>query len=131
MALLTKEQIKDAHDVLSVVVPVPEWGGEVRIQTASVKRVNEILNTKDSAALPVDQRLFLLCVVEPVFTEADLPWLVEKSAVPFTTIMNAIHTMLKRTEAAATEAETTFPGGSAQAAPLSAGVSPPDVAVCA
>lgn len=118
MALLTKEQIQAANDLRSEMVSVPEWGGEVKIQTATVKRVSDILNDKAVSALPVDQRLFLLCVIEPAFVEADLPWLMEKSAVAFTTIMTAIHTMLKRTEAAATEAEQSFPGQPAQAPPV-------------
>ena len=115
MAMLTKEQIQAANDLRSKIIPIPEWGGEVRIQTATVKRVSEVLGTMANAAIPKDQRLFLLCVVEPVFTEADLPWLIEKSAVAFTTVMNEINTLLKHTEAAATEAEASFPKGPAQA----------------
>ena len=86
----------------------------MKIQTASVKRVNAILNVTN-AAIPQDQRLFLLCVAEPSFTEADLVWLVEKSSVAYMRVLTAINKLLQVTEAAASEAEASFPEQPAKA----------------
>ncbi|RBQ21623.1 hypothetical protein DP939_02620 [Spongiactinospora rosea] len=93
MALLSKDQIWQAHDITYEDVPVPEWGGEVRIrglageerdafEEASLKRGrggSRELNLKNARA-----RLIAACAINedgsPMFVTADVLKLGSKSA---------------------------------------------------
>ena len=129
MELLTKEQIKAAQDVRSELVPVPLWGGTVRVQTTTVGKLQAcraVLNaegqsgerTTDDA---MEERLFVLCVVEPAFTLDDLPWLREKSAEAFRTVMNAIYRVLRADKEAMADAERSFRDRPGEAVAVHAG----------
>ncbi len=41
MALLTKDQILKADDIRTEIVPVPEWGGEVKVRTLPCDELDE------------------------------------------------------------------------------------------
>ena len=88
MALLTKEAILAADDLPSEIVPVPEWGGEVKVRSISGKE-RDGLEAAISAGKKVDlsnirARLVALSVVgedgKPLFAPADVEALGGKSA---------------------------------------------------
>lgn len=88
MNLLTKGAILGANDLQTVDVPVPEWGGPVRVRTLTALervRFNEA-NTKagltDMAAF---QGLLVIATVvdeagQPIFDASDLEALNQKSS---------------------------------------------------
>jgi hypothetical protein len=85
MGLLTKEAILAANDLTFEDVPVPEWGGTVRIVTLrSVDRDHWDINYPDARkAGRVRASLFAKCVVDDVgarvFGDADVEMLNGKS----------------------------------------------------
>jgi len=86
MRLLTKADIFAANDRKTEDVAVPEWGGGVRCRSLTCKEHREfaarIENEKDDAIIAAN--LVVVCAIddkgEPIFTAADIPQLVEKSA---------------------------------------------------
>lgn len=93
MALLSKEQIWAADDLRWEDVPVPEWGGEVRLKslTGAERDQYEGDSVKTSKGkrevnmANMRSRLIALSAVDeqfqPVFTRADVMRLGQKSAV--------------------------------------------------
>lgn len=99
--ILTKEQILAADDKPTRDVPVPEWGGEVRIRTMSASERDQWeaevygegkVNTVDFRA-----RFCALCIVDdqgaPVFTNAEVRALGAKSAAALQRVFNAAQTL--------------------------------------
>ncbi len=92
MALLSKDAILAADDRPTETVPVPEWGGEVRVRGLDGRGRDEyfasmavqtggrraVLDTRDSTA-----KLAARCIVgddgQPLFTLADVEALTRKS----------------------------------------------------
>jgi len=103
MQLLTKDAIKAASDRKTEDVEVPEWGEGVgvRIRTLSVKEHREFTaalsdKEKDDDATLSAQLMVAACVDEqgePIFTLADVPWLLEKSSAAIKRIGHAISTL--------------------------------------
>lgn len=107
MALLSRSQILEAQDIKTKVIPIAEWGGDVKIKQLSAKEFNDIsmsmVNIKKMAAKQLssknqdnledaindiaikNQKIMLIiksCVDEnmkPLFTEADLDLLYQKN----------------------------------------------------
>lgn len=108
MALLNRNQILEAKDIKTKVIPVPEWGGEVIIKQLSAKEYNDItmnmVNIRKMAAKQLSKKnadenledaineiaiknqkilLIIKSVVDenmkPLFTEADLELLYQKN----------------------------------------------------
>lgn len=91
MALLTKEQIRDAEDRATEIVPVPEWGGDVKIMALSGAERDlwdtwRVAQTKLPAATKFRNTrayLLVLSVVndadEKLYSHADIEWLGSKS----------------------------------------------------
>lgn len=93
MALLGRNQILDAKDLQTEDVPVPEWGGEVRIRMLTGEErdafeASMVELKKDGSAKAnrenVRARLLVLCIVnengEQMFNRADIKLLGRKSA---------------------------------------------------
>lgn len=83
LALLTREAILAADDKPTRMVPVPEWGGAVRIRSISAAERDEfeeiqLAARKEGRILPrqVRARMVAFCVVDEagnrLFTEADV-----------------------------------------------------------
>jgi hypothetical protein len=94
MAILSLDQIKESVDLPTEVVSVPEWGGDVIVQGASLNDGMDLLKKMqgaDGKTDPEKAALYSLLygVVEPKFTEDDLVWLKQKSMAPITRITNA------------------------------------------
>lgn len=87
--MLSKQQILDADDLAFAVVSVPEWGGEVRIRTLSVRERDEFEATistggKKPNLANVRARLVMRVIVDAdgkqVFDLPDVALLGRKSA---------------------------------------------------
>jgi hypothetical protein len=124
MALLNKEQIKNAPDIETTDVAVPEWGGNVRVRgltakqrAAIVKRVTTFNNGNASVNVSQMQLLVVLvgCVDESgnrLFSETDSDWLNDKGARPLFRVFQAIAKLSgmdgEAEEAAAKNSESTL-----------------------
>jgi hypothetical protein len=96
MALLTRDQIWSADDITFEDVPVPEWGGSVRIRGMSGRERDafeaaSLVNRKGTQELNVKNiraRLVAACAIDengqPLFSSADVMRLSEKSAAALT-----------------------------------------------
>lgn len=99
MRILTAEEIFAAKDIEERTVPVPQWGGAVRIKTLTQKqagdlrkratRTNPITRTAEIDNDLLEALLFVEGVIEPKFTMADYGKLQDKS-------MSAVSTVLKQ-----------------------------------
>ena len=102
MALLGRNQILDAKDLKTEDVPVPEWGGEVRIRMLTGEErdafeASMVELKKDGSAKAnrenVRARLLVLCIVneqgEQMFNRADIKLLGRKSAKALERVVNA------------------------------------------
>lgn len=102
MALLGRNAILEAKDLQTEDVPVPEWGGEVRIRMltgeerdqfeASMVELRKDGTTKANRE-NVRARLLILCIVnengETMFNKADIKLLGRKSAKALERVVNA------------------------------------------
>lgn len=109
MALLNRNQILEAKDIKTKVIPVPEWGGDIMIKQLSAKEYNDItmnmVNIRKMAAkqlsskknadenledaineIAIKNQKILLIIksvidenMKPLFTEADLELLYQKN----------------------------------------------------
>lgn len=129
MALLNRNQILEAKDIKTKVIPVPEWGGEVIIKQLSAKEYNDItmnmVNIRKMAAKQlslkknVDENLedaineiaiknqkILLIIksivdenMKPLFTEADMELIYQKN----TNVIDKIITEIEAFNSVSTE----------------------------
>jgi hypothetical protein len=98
--ILTAEEIWAAKDIEERVVPVPQWGGAVRIRTLSQKqsaelrrkasRINPATKQSELDNEALEQLLFIEGVIEPKFNITDYGRLSEKSMAAVTTVLKAI-----------------------------------------
>lgn len=102
MALLGRNAILEAKDLETKDIPVPEWGGEVRIRMltgeerdqfeASMVELRKDGSTKSNRE-NVRARLLILCIVnengERMFNKADIKLLGRKSAKALERVVNA------------------------------------------
>ncbi len=102
MALLGRNQILDADDLKTKDVPVPEWGGEVRIKMLTGEQRDAYESSmvkmrKDGSPEQnlenVRARLLVLCIVneqgEQMFNKADIKLLGRKSAAALDRVATA------------------------------------------
>jgi len=100
MKILTADEIWAAKDIEERTVPVPQWGGAVRIRTLSQKqsaelrrkaqRINPATKQSELDNEALEQLLFIEGVVEPKFSITDYGRLSEKSMSAMTTVLRAI-----------------------------------------
>jgi hypothetical protein len=98
--ILTADEIFAAKDIEERVVPVPQWGGAVRIRTLSQKqsadlrrkaqRTNPATKQSELDNEALEQLLFIEGVIEPRFNMADYGKLQDKSMAAMTTVLKAI-----------------------------------------
>jgi|ERR1044071_5118765 hypothetical protein len=101
MALLSKDAIWQAQDIKTVDIPVPEWGGTVRLRglTGSERDAFEALSVQlIGANAKVNQRnlrarLITACAIDedgaPLFDKSDVIHLGTKSAVALERLFEA------------------------------------------
>ena len=129
MALLNRNQILEAKDIKTKVIPVPEWGGDIMIKQLSAKEYNDItmnmVNIRKMAAkqlskkknsdenledaineLAIKNQKILLIIksivdenMKPLFTEADLELLYQKN----TNVIDKIIAEIEEFNAVSTE----------------------------
>lgn len=106
MALLSKLAILTADDLKTQDVPVPEWGGEVRVKTLTGAERDQYeadsVKTNRGGKREVNMtnmraRLIAMCAVDEngqlLFTRADVMKLGQKSAVALERVFDAAATM--------------------------------------
>ena len=111
MALLGRNQILDAKDLKTEDVPVPEWGGEVRIRMLTGEErdayeASMVEMKKDGSAKAnrdnVRARLLILCIVneqgEQMFNRADIKLLGRKSAKALERVIEKVNELNGITE---------------------------------
>lgn len=111
MALLGRNQILDAKDLLTEDVPVPEWGGEVRVRMLTGEErdayeASMVELKKDGSAKAnrdnVRARLLILCIVneqgEQMFNRADIKLLGRKSAKALERVIEKVNELNGITE---------------------------------
>lgn len=113
--ILTADEIWAAKDIEERVVPVPQWGGAVRIRTFSKKQVSDFNKqaTRRNKATGKDETdndllealLFTEGVIEPKFSLEDYEKLQEKSVAALVTIVKAINAASGLSEEAVAEAD--------------------------
>lgn len=100
--MLTKHQIFSANDTRIEKVSVPEWGGEVGIRVISGAARDQldvflagIVDAKGNVINPAGLRT-KVCVLaccddagEPIFSEKDIPVLLEKNSVALDRVSDA------------------------------------------
>lgn len=84
--LLDRAAILNAQDIRTEDVPVPEWGGIVRVRSLTGTELFNALKTDgDGAPKRHTERLLVHCIVgedgQPCFRESDIDQLAKKSAV--------------------------------------------------
>lgn len=104
MAVLNKNNIKEARDSKYSYVNVPEWGdkdSKIKIKSLSFKdqiEIEKIHNQKDSSeSEKVLDVVLLACVDEDnksLFDSSDKNWLKSKSPKPIMKIFNAVMDMV-------------------------------------
>lgn len=128
--ILTFEDILAAQDIGEKIVPVPEWGGSVRIRsfTKNVElRMRAEARDPTTGQVDTDKLELLMLVygvVEPELTMEQVPHLRTKSATAIDDILLAI-TRLNRTNPEAMKAAiATFPAGPGEADAVPIGTGP-------
>lgn len=104
--LLTKDQIQAVEDLPAEVVPVPEWGGDVRVRAATALEMDNydrslVQTVIEDGAPRVHQnyensraRLVVICVIDEqgnrLFDDRDAKWLGKKSTKAIDAIFERI-----------------------------------------
>jgi len=106
MAILTREQILDAHDLKKIEVKVPEWGGSVFVKTLTATERDRfesaIYHHKTKIKIAnVRARLAALAVIDEkgvrLFTPDDIVALGKKSATALDRVFQAACKLNKMT----------------------------------
>ena len=130
LPFLTADDILAADDIKMEAVPVPEWGGKVRVRGFDVRTANDlrrqatIKNPRTNEERVDNDRLealmFCAGVVdgkgEPLFTMAQYPQIQKKAAKPFNAVLAAVLAASGIGEAAAQAAAKSAPDASDPAA---------------
>lgn len=113
--ILSVEEILKAPDVEEKTVPVPEWGGAVKIRTLTKATQQELRKQSVVGGEYRDDRfeilLFIHGVVEPKFGEAHFGALQGKSAKAMDRVLKVIMEASGLTEEVAQAAEKSFRPG--------------------
>ena len=97
MAILTVKEIIEAKDITEQELPVPEWGGEVRVRSISHREMKNIKKKIADAKGPegeateddIEKWVLIKGMVEPQITEEEYDHLLEKSTSSITKSMYA------------------------------------------
>jgi len=126
MPILTRDQILTADDILSEVVPVPEWGGEVRVRGLTGAERDryeasliEIQGKRRQLKLHnVRARLVSLAAVDEegrrLFDDRDVEALGKKSAAALERVASAAQRLSGLTDADVEELAKNSPAGQSE-----------------
>jgi hypothetical protein len=121
--ILSFENIMEAEDITEKTVPVPEWGGDVRVKSISYRRMGKLKasvaesqnkspdEVKDND-VEMEKAILVAGMVEPEVDEEKADALMDKNAKAVMTVISAIMGSSKNTEKAITEEEKQFPSDS-------------------
>ena len=111
MAHLTLDQIKNADDVKTLQVDIPEWGGHVTVK-GMTGRLRSNLEQKVNSNAPhgdVKMMVVLSCTLDDkgdlLFSKDDKKWLVEKAAGPIEKIFESVCKLSGISDSAVDDAE--------------------------
>ena len=124
--ILSVDEILEADDLAEEVVPVPQWGGAVKIRELTKKQQDdcrEAARTDTGMIDPgrYDLELFLAGVVEPRFDASHVSRLLKKSADAFDLVTNKVVTISRIHQGSLEEAKARFRPGSAAGAHVPSG----------
>lgn len=117
MAFLTKKQILEAQDLVTEVVSVPEWSGEVRVRSLSAAERDQFEDKivkregKRSRVILTDVRakLAAACMIdeagERLFSDAEVAALTKKSAAALQRVFDVAQRLAGITDEDAEELE--------------------------
>lgn len=99
MSLLTKNQILASEDLPTEIVPVPEWGGEVKIRVIAANAKDEweqaVMAMKESKRWGGFRALLISYSIidedgKPMFSKSEVEELGKKSAVAIDRVYDAV-----------------------------------------
>ena len=109
---LTREGVQQVRDLVEEDVEVKEWGGKVRLRSLTREAYERVRGQSlDGSEVDPDRfelLLFIHGVIEPQFTESDIPWLREKNASVITRITTKLMGTSVPTTKAVEVADKTF-----------------------
>ncbi len=96
LKILSLDEVRNAQDIAEEVVPVPEWGGAVRVRGVNIEQGMALYEQIQGPDGKLDTNKAMLYavvagVVEPKFSESDLPWLRQKSMAALARITEAFN----------------------------------------
>lgn len=110
--LLTAQEIIDAADITSEVVPVPEWGGAVKLHGLSLDDVMDLRKQASDGKGEVDAGrmavLLLVASCEVEFTPEQVEALRKKAAGPITRLIKRASELSGIDEDSMKDAERSF-----------------------
>ncbi len=112
MAMLTFQNIMEADDITEKVVPIPEWGGDVKIKSISHRKMREIKSAAGEDDIDedfIEKQIILKGLVEPALTIEEVEMLFDKNTKAVTTILNSILGNSKEKKDAVKEEEKSIP----------------------
>ena len=129
--ILTLDEIVAADDYRTRVVPVPEWGGSVRVQTFTKDKEMSIRAASRDGTGQIDSERFEFLmlvhgILEPELTEGAITMLRTKNAAAVDRILQAINDLNRMNPEGVAEAAGMFPEGTGDAVPVPAGAGPED-----
>lgn len=121
MALLSKNEILTANDLRTVDIPVPEWGGDVRVKTLTGAERDQyeadsvkIKGNRRELVGNLRARLIAMCAVDEngqlLFTRADVLKLGQKSAPALERVFEAAASLNGMTDEDVEELAGNFDG---------------------
>jgi hypothetical protein len=112
MNLLTAEEIAAAHDIQEKIVPIPAWGGAVKVRTLTKAAQQAMRNeAKVDGELDTDAMemlMFKYGVIEPKLSTEQVMALREKSSTAFDQVLQAIIMVTGASGEAIQQAEAEF-----------------------
>jgi hypothetical protein len=111
--ILSLDEILAAEDVTERTVPVPQWGGSVKVRSITKRQMRDIKeNSRDADGEIqeplVEKEIFMAGLIEPAVDDAAYEKLLDKSAAAVDTITKAILESSKLTEGAVKAKEKQF-----------------------
>ena len=111
--LLTVEEVLDAPDVEEKVIPVPEWGGTIKVAGLSLDAVMSLrAESRGTDGKPDPLRMTMLMliasVVEPKFSPEHIERLRQKSAGAMMRVIKEVSALSGINDSALGDAERSF-----------------------
>lgn len=117
MAILTIDQISDADDLQTKIVPIPAWGGEVEIRELTKKKQRDIrIAATDAETGVVDDHLVEMgivieAIIDPPMNMGHLAMLEQKNADCIDEVLVEVYKLGGTNKGAVAASRDEFPEG--------------------